>query len=93
MTFKEFFNQRDNSPLKLSLRPADGLTGMAVAQDYSKVDLPDPVTKPAPPAPVRPPNPAMLMGRSRLGDRPVEKKPSHFLPRRQSTPSPLSNNK
>lgn len=76
MTFKEFFNKKDNSFFKVSIKPA--VSGMSVIQDFSKANLPDPTVKPSIPKPSKP---VPITGRTRLGDRPVEKKPTNFLPR------------
>lgn len=84
MTFKEFFNRKDNSSLTLSMKPP-GMSGMAVMQDFVKGNLPDPAAKPIPPSTLKADKPVPLTGRSRLGDRPIEKKPANFLKRAGSS--------
>lgn len=73
MTFKEFFNKRDNAPFMSRLKPSIEIP----KQDFEFEKPTVPHTTPT----LQIKRPVMGVGRTRLADRPVEKKPTNFLPR------------
>jgi hypothetical protein len=91
ITFKEFFNKQDNLPLHGKVKPPV-LAGMTVAKDYAQFlkgpEFLTPPELPKLPTPPRADAPLGLAPRRPLSHRPVERKPSHFLPRKSD---PLKN--